>query len=78
MRNRFAEVFYELGKVNDKLCMVVADISPAGSIEKFRKDFPGRFINAGVAELSLIQLLLLRYFDHSNSYVMTFAIKICL
>jgi transketolase len=36
--------------------MVVADISPAGSIEKFRKDFPGRFINAGVAEQSMIGL----------------------
>lgn len=30
--------------------MVVADISPAGSIEKFRSEFPQRFINVGVAE----------------------------
>lgn len=54
MRNRFAEVFYELGKSNPNLCLIVADISPAGSIEKFRRDFPDRFINTGVAEQIMI------------------------
>lgn len=34
--------------------MVVADISPAGSIEKFRSEFPQRFINVGVAEQIMI------------------------
>lgn len=54
MRNRFAEVFYELGKSNPNLCLIVADISPAGSIEKFRREFPDRFINTGVAEQIMI------------------------
>ena len=39
MRNRFADVFYELGKEDPKLSIIVADISPAGSIQKFREDF---------------------------------------
>jgi transketolase len=34
--------------------LVVADISPAGSIEQFRQDFPDRFINTGVAEQVMI------------------------
>lgn len=34
--------------------MVVADISPAGSIARFREDFPDRFINTGVAEQAMI------------------------
>lgn len=54
MRNRFADTFYELGKADPRLCVVVADISPAGSIAKFRTDFPERFINTGVAEQIMI------------------------
>jgi len=54
MRNRFANAFYELGKNDPRLCIVVADISPAGSIAKFRTDFPARFINTGVAEQVMI------------------------
>jgi transketolase len=54
MRNRFADTFYELGKNDPRLCVVVADISPAGSMAKFRKEFPYRFINTGVSEQIMI------------------------
>src|SRR5476649_301146 len=56
MRNTFASTFYDLGKVDDRLVVIVADISPAGSIAKFRDDFPERFINTGVAEQVMIGL----------------------
>jgi len=54
MRNKFAETFYKAALEDPKLCLVVADISPAGSIEKFRQDFPERFLNTGVAEQVMI------------------------
>ena len=54
MRNKFAETFYELAKADNRLCAIVADISPAGSIQKFREEFPHRFINTGVAEQIMI------------------------
>lgn len=54
MRNRFADTFYQLGKQDKSLCILVADISPAGSISKFRSEFPERFINTGVAEQIMI------------------------
>lgn len=54
MRNRFADTFYELGKADSRLCVIVADISPAGSIAKFRHEFPSRFINTGVSEQIMI------------------------
>jgi len=54
MRNHFADTFYELGKADSRLCVVVADISPAGSIARFRQDFPDRFVNTGVAEQIMI------------------------
>lgn len=56
MRNSFADTFFELGKNDPRLCIVVADISPAGSIAKFREHFPDRFINTGVAEQVMIGL----------------------
>lgn len=56
MRNRFADVFYELGTMDERLAIVVADISPAGSIAKFREHFPQRFVNTGVAEQIMIGL----------------------
>jgi transketolase len=56
VRNKFANTFYELGKTDPRLAVVVADISPAGSIAKFREDFPDRFINTGVAEQVMIGL----------------------
>ncbi len=54
MRNKFADAIFEIGSVNKNICALVADISPAGSMEKFRKKYPDRFINCGVAEQSMI------------------------
>lgn len=54
MRNHFADTLYECGKENPRVTIVVADISPAGSMERFRKEFPERFLNVGVAEQSMI------------------------
>jgi len=57
MRNMFAQTFHEAAKLDDRLCMVVADISPAGAMNEFRKDFPERFINTGVAEQIMIGMV---------------------
>ena len=54
MRNAFAETFYEAAKNDKRLAMVVADISAAGSMDKFRAEFPKRFVNTGVAEQIMI------------------------
>lgn len=54
MRNTFAQTLYEIGKVDPRIYIVVADISPAGSMSRFRDEFPERFINVGVAEQAMI------------------------
>jgi transketolase len=54
VRNTFAETFFEAGREDARLCLVVADISPAGAIDKFRTQFPDRFVNTGVAEQIMI------------------------
>ena len=54
MRDKFADTIYEIGLNDKRICALVADISPAGSMEKFREKFPSRFINCGVAEQAMI------------------------
>ena len=54
MRNTFADTLYEGAKSDPRLCVVVADISPAGSMEKLREEYPKRFVNTGVAEQIMI------------------------
>jgi transketolase len=54
VRNTFAKTFHEAAQKDSRLCVVVADISPAGAMDQFRKQFPDRFINTGVAEQIMI------------------------
>lgn len=54
MRNAFADVIYKISQSDSRICVLVADISPAGSIVKFREQYPERFINTGVAEQAMI------------------------
>lgn len=56
MRNALAKTLYELAQQDERIVVLVADISPAGAMEEFRRDFPTRFINVGVAEQSMIGL----------------------
>lgn len=54
MRNTFAKTFFDVAQTDSRLCVVVADISPAGAMDQFRQQFPDRFINTGVAEQIMI------------------------
>lgn len=54
MRNVFTEKLYQHAIKNKKIHIVVADISPAGSMVKFQKKYPDRFINIGVSEQTMI------------------------
>jgi transketolase len=54
MRNTFSETLYECAKEDPRLHIVVADISPVGSMAKFQEEYPERFINVGVAEQVMI------------------------
>ena len=56
MRDHFTKYFFEAAKVNKKIRLIAADISPAGNFGVFAKKFPDRFINIGVAETSMISL----------------------
>ena len=54
MRNTFAETIFKESKKNNKIYVLVADISPAGKMLQFQNQFPDRFLNVGVAEQTMI------------------------
>jgi len=54
VRNAFSEALYTCAKDDPRIMIVVADISPAGSMAKLRDEYPDRFINVGVAEQVMI------------------------
>ena len=56
MRNKFSDKIFELAKKDKSICVVVADISPGGSMLEFQKKYRERFINCGVAEQTMIGL----------------------
>jgi transketolase len=56
VRDTFARTLYEIAREDPRVYIVVADISPAGSMARFREEFPERFINVGVAEQTMIGL----------------------
>lgn len=54
MRDTFARTIYKIAKKKPNVFIVVADISPAGSMAPFREEFPNQFVNVGVAEQAMI------------------------
>jgi transketolase len=56
VRDTFARTIYQVAKKKSNVFVVVADISPAGSMAPFREEFPDQFVNVGVAEQTMIGL----------------------
>lgn len=54
MRDAFALALNQASKEHDNIFFVVADISPASSLQGFLADNPDRFLDVGVSEQSLV------------------------
>ncbi|MDD6807601.1 MAG: transketolase family protein [Oscillospiraceae bacterium] len=53
-RDGYGEGLLELGKINDKVIVMDADLAGATKTGVFKKEYPERFYNAGIAEGNLI------------------------
>jgi len=49
-RDAYGEALLDLGRNNDQVLALTADLASSTRIEKFKKYFPDRFFNLGVAE----------------------------
>ncbi len=54
MRDYYAKALIALGKVNKDIVVLDADLSCSTRTEKFAKEFPDRFFNAGISEQDCI------------------------
>jgi len=56
MRDAFGTALVELGKTNDKLMVLDADVSSSTRSGLFGKAYPDRFFNVGVAEANMVDI----------------------
>lgn len=54
IREVFGRALVEIGKKDDKVVVVDADISASTKTDYFKKAFPGRFVDVGIAEQNLL------------------------
>ncbi len=55
-RDAYGEALVEIGENNDNIVVLDADLSASTKTAKFRKCFPDRFLNIGIAEQNLINV----------------------
>ena len=53
-RTAYGETLVELGAVNDKIVVMDADLSGSTKTGMFKKAYPDRFFNAGIAEQNMV------------------------
>jgi transketolase len=53
-RDGFGEAIIEIAKENEKVVVLSADLSESLRLEQFKKEFPDRFIECGVAEQNMM------------------------
>lgn len=53
-RSGFGAGLHELGKTNDQVVALCADLTGSLKMDAFQKDFPERFIQVGIAEANMI------------------------
>ncbi|MDC7234742.1 MAG: transketolase C-terminal domain-containing protein [Spirochaetales bacterium] len=56
MRDAFGAALVEIGKTNDKLMVLDADVSSSTKTGLFGKAYPDRFFNMGVAEANMVDV----------------------
>ena len=55
-RAAYGEALAELGKTNDKVVVLDADLSKSTMTATFQKAFPDRFFNIGIAEANMVDI----------------------
>lgn len=53
-RQSYGETLVELGKANEKVVVLDADLSEATKTSLFKKEFPNRFLDMGIAEQDMM------------------------
>ncbi|HRW21836.1 MAG TPA: transketolase family protein [Bacteroidales bacterium] len=55
-RSGFGAALHELGKINDNVIALCADLTGSLKMDAFAKDFPERFVQTGIAEANMMSV----------------------
>ncbi len=72
-RGGFGEGIYEIGKENENVIVLTADLDGSMKIAPFIKDFPDRFVQVGIAEANMIGIAAGMTIGGKIPYTTTFA-----
>ena len=72
-RGGFGEGIYEIGKENENVVVLTADLAGSLKLGPFIKDFPNRFIQVGIAEANMIGIAAGMTIGGKIPYTTTFA-----
>lgn len=72
-RGGFGEGIYEIGKENENVVVLTADLAGSLKLGPFIKDFPNRFVQAGIAEANMIGIAAGMTIGGKIPYTTTFA-----
>ncbi len=70
MRREFGRTILELAKEDSKIYLIVSDLG-YGLFDKFRVNFPNRFLNLGISEQSIISIAAGMALEGLKPYVYT-------
>lgn len=56
VRVAYGEALVKLGQTNDKVVVLDADLAAATMTNAFKKEFPGRFYDCGIAEANMVDM----------------------
>lgn len=72
-RGGFGEGIYEIGKENENIVVLTADLAGSLKLGPFIKDFPNRFVQVGIAEANMIGIAAGMTIGGKIPYTTTFA-----
>jgi transketolase len=72
-RGGFGEGIYEIGKENENVVVLTADLAGSMKIAPFIKDFPDRYVQVGIAEANMIGIAAGMTIGGKIPYTTTFA-----
>ncbi|MES2003852.1 MAG: transketolase family protein [Bacteroidota bacterium] len=72
-RGGFGEGIYEIGKENENVVVLTADLAGSLKLGPFIKDFPNRFVQVGIAEANMIGIAAGMTIGGKIPYTTTFA-----
>jgi len=73
-RNAFGDALLEIGRQDESVVALCPDVAGSVQIEKFAKEFPGRFFQVGVAEQNLASVAAGLAYSGKKPYIGAFAV----